>query len=147
MKLHELNYTKGSRKTKTRKARGIAAGKGKTAGRGMNGQNARSGGGVSQGFEGGQNPWFRRLPKRGFHNINHIEYQVVNLGDINKLYKNDDKVDLISLMGKGLVKKKNMPVKILNNGDFDKKLTFEIDKYSQSAKDMIEKLGGKVITS
>ena len=147
MKLHELKHQVGARKVKTRKARGIAAGKGKTAGRGMNGQNSRSGGGVRLGFEGGQNPWFRRLPKRGFKNINHIEYQVVNLVDLNKSYKDNEKVDLISLMKKGLVRKKNQPIKILGNGKLSKKLSVEVDALSKSANDAIIKAGGKIINS
>ena len=147
MKLHELKHQAGARKAKTRKARGIAAGKGKTAGRGMNGQNSRSGGGVRLGFEGGQNPWFRRLPKRGFKNINHVEYQVVNLNDLNESYKNNEKVDLISLIEKGLVKKKNQPVKILGNGKLSKKLSVEVDALSKSANDAIIKAGGKIINN
>lgn len=145
MKLHELKHTVGARKSRMRKARGIAAGKGKTAGRGMNGQNARSGGGVRLGFEGGQNPWFRRLPKRGFHNINHVEYQVVNISSLNSSYKDNEKVDLISLMQKGLVRKKNQPVKILGMGKLDKKLIIEIDSVSKSANDAIINAGGQVI--
>ena len=145
MKLHNLSYTSGSKKVKMRKGRGIAAGKGKTAGRGMNGQNSRTGGGVRLGFEGGQNPWFRRLPKRGFKNINHIEYQIINLSNLDRKYKTDEKVDLISLYKKGLIKNKKLPIKILGNGKISKGLTIEVDKISESASKAIVKAGGKIV--
>ncbi|NQZ65795.1 MAG: 50S ribosomal protein L15 [Mycoplasmatales bacterium] len=141
MKLHELKPNKGSRKDKYRAARGMAQGRGKQAGKGQSGQNKR--GGTRPGFEGGQNPWFRRLPKRGFKNINHVEYQPINLKTIEELFKDGDTVDLVSLNEKGLAKRNN-PVKLLANGKLTKKVTVRVNKASKKALEAVEKAGGKV---
>ncbi|MCK5806904.1 MAG: 50S ribosomal protein L15 [Mycoplasmataceae bacterium] len=141
MKLNELKPNKGARKDKYRAARGMAQGRGKQAGKGQSGQNKR--GGTRPGFEGGQNPWFRRLPKRGFNNINHIEYQVVNLSTIEKLFKDGDTVDVASLKKANLVNR-NTPVKLLANGKISKKVTVKVNKASKTAIAAIEKAGGKV---
>ncbi len=143
MKLHNLKPTKGSRSDRTRKGRGHAAGKGKTAGKGEAGQNKRSGGGVRPGFEGGQNPWFRRVPKRGFTNINHVEYQTVSLNDLQKSFKDGDIVTVKTLLEKRIVRKKKSPVKILNNGKISSKLIVQVQAFSGAAKAAIEKVGGK----
>ncbi|MCR8613240.1 MAG: 50S ribosomal protein L15 [Mycoplasma sp.] len=142
MKLHELKYNKGARKDKFRKARGLGSGNGKTAGRGENGQNSRSGGGVRPGFEGGQNPLYRRLPKRGFNNVNHVEYQAVNISSLDKKFNDNDKVTIESLVKNGLVSKKNKPVKILGNGKLTKKLEVSTQAASKTAIAAIEKKGG-----
>ncbi len=144
MKLHNLKSTIGSRQEKTRKGRGHAAGKGKTAGKGEAGQNKRSGGGVRPGFEGGQNPWFRRLPKRGFTNVNHVEYETINLSVLDKAFKANETVNSKILLEKGITRRKSMPVKILGNGKITKALTIEVQAISKSAKAAIEKAGGKV---
>ena len=135
MELHTLKPTFGSRKEKHRVGRGHAAGKGKQAGRGQSGQTKRST--VRLGFEGGQNPLFRRLPKRGFSNVNHIEYQIVNL------YSLDEIVSLESLLKHNLIKN-TLPVKILGKGTLTKKLTVQIPAISESARKAIEKAGGKI---
>ncbi len=145
MKLHNLKPTKGSRDERTRKGRGHAAGKGKTAGKGEAGQNKRSGGGVRPGFEGGQNPWFRRVPKRGFTNINHVEYQTVSLEALNTSFKANEKVTVEKLLKLRLVRKADMPVKILNNGKISIALTVEVQAFSKTAKAAIEKAGGKTV--
>ncbi|MCP4337135.1 MAG: 50S ribosomal protein L15 [Mycoplasma sp.] len=144
MKLHNLKPTKGSREERTRKGRGHAAGKGKTAGKGESGQNKRSGGGVRPGFEGGQNPWFRRLPKRGFKNINHIKYQIVSLDKLNEKFKANDIVTIKELLELKIVRKKDAPIKILNNGKIKIALTVKANAFSEKAKIAIEKAGGKV---
>lgn len=142
MKLHTLQANKGARKEKHRVGRGHAAGKGKQAGKGQSGQNKR--GGVRPGFEGGQNPWFRRLPKRGFNNVNHVEYQVVSLASIDKMFNVDDVVDIEKLHQTKLARNKNMPVKLLANGKITKKLTIKVDAASQSAIAAVQAVGGKV---
>ncbi len=144
MKLHELKSTEGSRELRTRKGRGHAAGKGKTAGKGEAGQNKRSGGGVRPGFEGGQNPWFRRLPKRGFINVNHIEYQTVSLARLNKEFKANETVTKAILLERRILRRKNLPVKVLGTGKITKALTIQVQAISATAKDAIEKAGGKV---
>ncbi|BAP39739.1 50S ribosomal protein L15 [Metamycoplasma canadense] len=141
MKLHTLKATPGARKEKHRVGRGHAAGKGKQAGRGQSGQTKRST--VRLGFEGGQLPLFRRIPKRGFNNVNHIEYQVVNLSSLEERFTNGDVVSYETLQAKNLIKGK-LPVKILGNGTLSKKLTVLIPTLSQSAKESIEKAGGKI---
>ncbi|PZW01625.1 50S ribosomal protein L15 [Metamycoplasma auris] len=141
MKLHTLKATAGARKEKTRVGRGHAAGKGKQAGRGQSGQTKRST--VRLGFEGGQLPLFRRIPKRGFNNVNHIEYQVVNLSALEAKFANDDVVSYETLAAKNLIKG-NLPVKILGNGTLSKKLTVTIPTLSLKAKEAIEKVGGKI---
>lgn len=141
MKLHTLKATQGARKQKTRVGRGHAAGKGKQAGRGQSGQTKRST--VRLGFEGGQLPLFRRIPKRGFNNVNHVEYQIVNLFSLQKKFNENEIVSYETLVAKNLIKGK-LPVKILGKGILTKKLIVSIPNLSQSAKEAIEKAGGKI---
>lgn len=142
MKIHELTPAPDSNKASKRVGRGHGSGNGKTAGKGHKGQNARSGGGVRIGFEGGQMPLARRIPKRGFNNIFATKYAVVNVSDLNK-FKDDTVVDTELLVASGLVKKVNDGVKILGNGELTAKLTVKAAKFSQSAIEKIEKAGGK----
>ncbi|WP_455530801.1 50S ribosomal protein L15 [Ruminococcus sp.] len=142
MKIHELTPALDSNKAVKRIGRGHGSGNGKTAGKGHKGQNARSGGGVRIGFEGGQMPLARRIPKRGFNNIFATKYAIVNVSDLNK-FKDGTVVDTELLVASGLVKKVNDGVKILGNGDLTAKLTVKAAKFSQSAIDKIEKAGGK----
>ena len=144
MKLNELKPVEGAKHAKKRVGRGIGSGIGKTSGRGQKGQNARSGGGVRPGYEGGQTPLFKRLPKRGFTNIHAHEYAIVNLGDINALFEAGSVVDLEALKKVGLVKKEYEGVKILGNGELDKALTVKAVKFSKSAVEKISKAGGTV---
>ena len=141
MKLHELQSTEGSRSEHYRKGRGIGSGNGKTAGKGHKGQNARSGGGVALGFEGGQMPLWRRLPKRGFKNVNRVEYAVVNVSDLNKF---DEGTVVTSALLKevGLIGKEYHGVKILGKGKLEKKLTVQAAKFSKSAEEAIKNAGG-----
>ncbi|WP_199426843.1 50S ribosomal protein L15 [Thermaerobacillus caldiproteolyticus] len=142
MKLHELQPAPGSRKERNRVGRGIGSGNGKTSGRGHKGQNARSGGGVRLGFEGGQTPLFRRLPKRGFTNINRKEYAIVNLDALNR-FEDGTEVTPELLLETGVVSKLKAGVKILGNGQIEKKLTVKAHKFSSAAKEAIEAAGGK----
>lgn len=143
MKLHTLQPAEGSRKLRNRVGRGQGSGNGKTAGRGQKGQKARSGGGVRLGFEGGQQPLFRRLPKRGFSNAQFkTKYAVINLSDLNKFDK-DAIVTPELLKEMGLVKNGLDGIKVLGNGTLEKKLTVRAHKFSDKAKEEIEKLGGK----
>ncbi len=142
MKLHSLKPNEGSRKEKTRVGRGHAAGKGKQAGKGQSGQNKRTG--TRPGFEGGQNPWFRRVPKRGFNNINHIEYQVVSLEDLELNFKENDEVTIDKLNELKIARNKNMPIKLLSNGKVTKKFVVKVNAASQSAIKQIENAGGTV---
>ena len=142
MRLHELKKPEGSTKAPKRIGRGQGTGQGTTAGRGMNGQNSRSGGGVRLGFEGGQMPLYRRLPKRGFNNKWAKEYAEINVKDLNK-FDDGDTVDAAALMEKGIVKKVLDGVKVLGNGELEKKLTVKAAKFSKSAAEKIEKAGGK----
>ena len=140
MKLHDLRPAAGAKKRRMRKARGIAAGKGKTAGRGMNGQNSRAGGGVKPYFEGGQLPLVRRLPhKRGFRNRNRVNYVAVNL---DRLAAFEGEVSPESLAQAGIIKKATLPVAVLGNGELDRALTVRAHRFSASAKDKIEAAGG-----
>ena len=141
MKLHELQPVEGSRKERNRVGRGIGSGNGKTSGRGQKGQKARSGGGVRPGFEGGQNPLFRRIPKRGFNNVNRKEFAVVNLNDLNK-FEDGTVVSPALLLETKVIKKGLSGVKVLANGKLEKKLTVQAHKFSSSAKDAIEAAGG-----
>ena len=143
MKLHELKPAEGSRKVRNRVGRGTSSGNGKTSGRGQKGQKARSGGGVRPGFEGGQTPLFRRLPKRGFTNINRKENAIVN---VETLYRYEDgaTVNAAAIIEAGIIKKELSGLKVLGNGQLTKKLTVEAVKFSKSAKEAIEKAGGKV---
>jgi large subunit ribosomal protein L15 len=141
MKLHELKPAEGSRKERKRLGRGIGSGQGKTAGKGHKGQNARSGGGVRIGFEGGQTPLFRRLPKRGFTNINHKEYAIVNLDVLNR-FEEGTEVTPELLIESGVVKNEKAGIKVLANGNIEKKLTVKAHKFSSAAKEAIEAAGG-----
>ncbi|KYG89965.1 50S ribosomal protein L15 [Metasolibacillus sp. FSL H7-0170] len=141
MKLHELKPAEGSRKVRNRVGRGIGSGNGKTAGKGHKGQNARSGGGVRPGFEGGQNPLFRRLPKRGFTNINRKEYAIVNLDALNR-FEDGAEVTTALLVETGIVSNEKAGIKVLGNGTLTKKLTVKAHKFSASAKEAIENAGG-----
>lgn len=143
MKLHELQYTEGSRKDRKRLGRGQGSGQGKTAGKGHKGQNARSGGGVSLGFEGGQTPLFRRIPKRGFTNFTRVEYAIVNVDALNA-FENDTVISVELLKAVGLVRQELDGVKILGKGTLEKKLTVQANKFSKSAVEVIEQAGGKV---
>ncbi|QCZ36816.1 50S ribosomal protein L15 [Mycoplasma nasistruthionis] len=141
MKLHQLKFTEGSRPEKHRKGRGHAAGKGKQAGKGQSGQNKRKG--HRLGFEGGQTPWFRRIGKRGFNNVNHIEYQVINLSDLDRKFNDGDVIGITDLIDSRLARKAE-PIKLLGNGKLTKKLNITVHKASQSAREAIEALGGEV---
>lgn len=143
MKLHELKPAEGSRKVRNRVGRGIGSGNGKTAGKGHKGQNARSGGGVRLGFEGGQTPLFRCLPKRGFTNINRKEFAIVNLSTLNR-FEDGTEVTPELLLETGVISKLNDGVKVLASGAVEKKLTVKAHKFSSSAKEAIEAAGGSV---
>lgn len=143
MKLHELKSVEGARHYKKRVGRGTGSGLGKTSTRGHKGQNARSGGGVRPGFEGGQTPLFKRLPKRGFTNINRVEYAVVNVKDLN-CFAAGSVVDLEALKAKGLVKKEYEGVKVLGNGELKVALTVKAAKFSESANQKISAAGGNI---
>jgi len=143
MKLHELSPAPGSVKSRFRKGRGIGSGNGKTAGRGHKGQNSRSGGGVRPGFEGGQNPLYRRLPKRGFTNARFKkDYAIINLKTLER-FSDGEEITLERLLSEGLVKKELSGLKVLGAGEFTKKLTVKAALFSENAKNKIESLGGK----
>ena len=143
MKLHELSPAEGSVKENFRKGRGAGSGNGKTAGKGHKGQNARSGGGVRPGFEGGQLPLYRKLPKRGFNNVRFgKKYAVVNVDSLNK-FANGDVVDCAALLNAGIINKLFDGVKVLGEGELTKKLTVKAAVFSASAKEKIEAVGGK----
>jgi large subunit ribosomal protein L15 len=142
MNLHELKPAEGSRKERKRLGRGIGSGQGKTAGKGHKGQNARSGGGVRLGFEGGQTPLFQRLPKRGFTNINRKEFAVVNLDALNR-FEDGTEVTPELLIESGVVKSEKAGIKILAKGNVEKKLTVKAHKFSSAAKEAIEAAGGQ----
>jgi large subunit ribosomal protein L15 len=141
MKIENLSPALGSVRKAKRKGRGIGSGKGKTAGRGHKGQWARSGGGVRPGFEGGQMPLHRRLPKRGFTNIFGKKFAVISVSDL-ECFENGSTVTVDELINAGLVKKVYDGVKILGNGELSKKLTVKASAFSESAKEKIEKAGG-----
>ena len=143
MKLNELHPSEGSRHARKRVGRGTSSGFGKTSGRGQKGQHARSGGKIRLGFEGGQMPLFRTMPKRGFKNISRKEYAIVNLADLNK-FEEGSVVDFEALKAKGLVKKQLSGVKVLGNGELNVKLTVKVNKVSEAAKSAIEAAGGTV---
>jgi large subunit ribosomal protein L15 len=143
MKLHELRPAEGSTKNKKRLGRGTASGQGKSAGKGQKGQNSRSGGGVRLGFEGGQMPLYRRLPKVGFTNIWRKEYAVVNLSDLD-IFENGTVITIEALKEAGLVKAMKSGVKILGTGDINKSLTVQANKFSKTAAEKINAAGGKV---
>ena len=143
MKLHELKGAGGSTKNPKRKGRGTGTGNGTTAGRGMNGQKSRSGGGVRLGFEGGQMPLYRRLPKRGFTNIWGTEYTVLNVDALNK-FEAGTVVTPEMLKEAGLVKQVKDGIKILGDGKLEKNLTVQAHKFTKTAVEKIESAGGKV---
>lgn len=142
MKLHELSPVEGSKKAVKRIGRGHGSGQGKTAGKGHKGQKARSGKGMRVGFEGGQMPLQRRLPKRGFNNIFAKKVVAVNVGTLNK-FEDGAVVDTAALLENGIVKNSFDSVKILSNGNLTKKLTVKVSAYSEGAKAKIEAAGGK----
>lgn len=143
MNLNELKYNDGARFNSKRVGRGQGSGNGKTSARGQKGQNSRSGGGTGLGFEGGQTPIYKRIPKRGFTNFNRKEYAVVNVEQLNR-FDAETVVTLELLKEAGLVTKELDGVKILGNGTLEKKLTVKCNKVSKSAQAAIEKVGGKV---
>ncbi len=143
MKLHEMKYNEGARKATKRLGRGPGSGQGKTAGKGHKGQNARSGGGVAIGFEGGQTPLYKRIPKRGFTNFSRVEYAVINVAQLN-VFENGTEVTPELLKATGIVKKQLDGIKVLGDGELTKKLTVKCNKVSKSAQEAIEKAGGKV---
>lgn len=143
MKLHELTYTEGSRKDRKRIGRGHGSGQGKTAGKGHKGQNARSGGGVRLGFEGGQTPLFIRVPKRGFTNINRKEYAIINLDQLNR-FEDGTVVTPELLLETGVIKKLHSGVKVLAHGTLEKKVTVKATKFSKAAGEKIAALGGSI---
>ncbi|TFG63867.1 MAG: 50S ribosomal protein L15 [Spirochaetales bacterium] len=145
MENFQLKVPKGATKRKKRVGRGMGSGHGSTSGRGNNGQNARSGGGVRPGFEGGQMPLFRRVARRGFSNYPFKEeYVVINLSELNNKYADGETVSMETLLKKDLIKKRDKRVKILGEGSVDKKLVVKLSKISKSAREKIEKAGGKV---
>ncbi|MEE8723016.1 MAG: 50S ribosomal protein L15 [Eggerthellaceae bacterium] len=145
MELTDLKPNEGSRHSRKRVGRGIGSGKGKTAGRGMNGQLSRSGGGKNAGFEGGQTPLARRLPKLpGFRNPNRVEYIPVNVSRLEEKFEAGEVVDGDSLKAKGIIKHSDALVKVLGDGEITKALTVKVDKVSASAQKKIEAAGGKV---
>ena len=142
MKLHELSPAEGSTQERFRKGRGAGSGNGKTAGKGHKGQNARSGGGVRPGFEGGTLPIYRRLPKRGFTNVFAKQYAIVNVSALNA-FADGATVDVAALLTSGLINSVKDGVKILGNGELSKKLTVQASVFSAAAKEKIEAAGGK----
>ena len=143
MKLHELSPATGSAKAVYRKGRGPGSGNGKTAGKGHKGQNARSGGGVRPGFEGGQIPLYRRLPKRGFHNRFATVYAIVNVETLNECFDDGAVVDMAVLVEKKIIRKELDGLKVLGTGEITKKLTVKAKVFSATAKEKIEAAGGK----
>ena len=142
MKLNELSPAEGSKKAPKRIGRGHGSGQGKTAGKGHKGQKARSGKGMRVGFEGGQLPLFRRVPKHGFTNYGRVEYTILTLSDLEG-FENGATVTLTSLVFAGLIRNLNKPVKIVGTGELTKKLEVKVQGFTKSAKAAIEKAGGK----
>lgn len=143
MKLQELSPAPGSKKSRTRVGRGLGSGLGKTSGRGQKGQNSRSGGGVRTGFEGGQMPIYRRLPKRGFKNIWAKEYAEVNVASLN-CFEDGALVDPVALVEAGILKNVRDGIRILGNGEITKKLTVRANGFTKNAESKITAAGGKV---
>ena len=143
MKLHELTPAAGSTKTRTRRGRGLGSGLGKTSGRGQKGQNSRTGGGVRSGFEGGQMPLYRRLPKRGFKNIFAKEYAEVNIAQLNR-FEDGATVDPVALIEAGILKNVRDGIRILGNGTLEKKLTVIANGFTKTAEEKTVAAGGKV---
>lgn len=145
MELKDLKPAEGSKRNRKRVGRGPASGNGKTAGRGMNGQKSRAGGGKGAGFEGGQTPLARRLPKLpGFRNFNRVEYVPVNVSRLDAKFNAGDLVDADTLYAAGIIKNTTDPIKVLGDGEITKALTVRVDKVSASARAKIEAVGGKV---
>ena len=142
MKLHELKAPEGSTKNRKRRGRGTATGQGKTGGRGMNGQNSRSGGGVRLGFEGGQMPLYRRLPKRGFNNKWATKYTTINVSELNR-FEAGTEITPELLKEAGLAKQVKDGIKILGNGNLEKSLTVKAHKFTKTAEEKINAAGGK----
>ena len=143
MKMHELGPASGATAKRKIVGRGIGSGTGKTAGKGHKGQKARTGGKIRRGFEGGQTPLYRRIPKRGFNNYFAKEYAIVNVADL-ETFDNDAVVDSKALIEKGLIKKELDGIKVLGNGELTKKLTVVATKFSKSAQEKIQAVGGKI---
>ena len=143
MNLHELSPAPGSKKTRTRVGRGLGSGLGKTSGRGHKGQNSRSGGGVRSGFEGGQMPLYRRLPKRGFKNIFAQQFAEVNVSSLNR-FEDGATVDPVALIEAGILKNVRDGIRILGNGEITKKLNVTANGFTKSAEAKITAAGGKV---
>lgn len=143
MRLHDLAPAKGSKKRKKRVGRGMASGNGKTSGRGHKGQKARSGGGVRPGFEGGQMPMQRRVPKRGFNNIFKKRYAIINVSDLAK-FKENEKLDVNKLLKLKVIRKKHCGLKVLGKGEINKKIEITAKKFSKTAEEKIKNAGGKV---
>ena len=143
MELHNLKPSEGSTHSKKRLGRGVGSGTGKTAGKGTKGQNARSGGGTRPGFEGGQTPFFKRMPKRGFTNRFRKEFAIVNVSDLN-VYENGTVVTPELLLQDRLIRKVLSGVKVLGDGNLEKKLTVQANKFTGSAVEKIEAAGGSV---
>ncbi len=143
MKLHELSPAPGSKKNRNRVGRGLGSGNGKTSGRGMKGQNSRSGGGVRTGFEGGQMPIYRRLPKRGFKNIFANVYAEVNVSTLNR-FEDGAVVDPVALVEAGILKNVRDGIRILGDGELTKNLTVRANGFTKSAEEKITAAGGKV---
>ena len=142
MKIHELGPAEGATTNSKRVGRGVGSGLGKTAGKGHKGQKARSGGSIRRGFEGGQTPLYRRIPKRGFKNHFAVEYAVVNLSDLEQ-FDNGTVVDAKLLLDEGIIRKEIDGVKVLGNGTLTKKLTVVANKFSKTAEEKIQAVGGK----
>jgi large subunit ribosomal protein L15 len=146
MQLHDLKPAKNANKNRKRRGRGSSSGLGTTSGKGHKGQKARSGGGVRPGFEGGQMPLARRLPKRGFNNSRFSKvFEIVNLEVLNNNFNEGETVNRESLIEKKIIKGNGDGVKILGSGEINKKLFFDVDKLSRSAKDKIKQTGGEII--
>lgn len=146
MQLHDLKPAAGAKKSRKRIGRGGSSGQGTTAGKGHKGQKARSGGSIKPGFEGGQMPLYRRLPKRGFNNERFATvFEIVNLDVIEERFEAGETVNAETLKAKGLIDNNKDGVKILGNGEISKKLKFEVAKISASAKEKIEKAGGEIV--
>lgn len=143
MKMHDLGPAYGSTTTRRRVGRGTGSGLGKTSGKGHKGQKARTGGSIRRGFEGGQTPLYRRIPKRGFKNHFATEYAVINVGDLERFEENTV-VDSKLLLSEGLIRKELDGVKVLGNGEISKKLTVVAAKFSKSAEEKIKAAGGKI---
>jgi len=142
MRLHDISPPEGAKKIAKRKGRGMSSGLGKTAGRGQKGQKSRSGSGIRRGFEGGQMPYFQRLPKRGFTNIFKKQWYIINLADLNS-FDEGTVVTPDLLVQTGMLKNLHNPVKILGDGNLDRKLEIKAHRFSKQAQEKIEAAGGK----